>query len=217
MKNIILFMSFCLISVSLNAQFYGGGGGSGIKPMASLNKGDVKLLNDVKIVNIIFDYSEMGVGAFRKEEDYLNKRQKELNDKEAGKGDKMVKAWNDAKKAKYEPQFEELFKKYAPKDLQMDGNLNTTNAEYTMLVKTVFIEPGVNVGVFQRPAYADMECTFKDKNDKVLCMFFVKNAVGAQAMGFDFDVSSRVVESYGKAAKMLVAAIKKERKKAVKK
>lgn len=219
MKNILLFISLCLINLNVSAQYYGnyGGGGGGVKPMVSLNSGDVTLLNNVKLVNIIFDYSEMGVGAFRKEEDYLNKRQKELNDKEAGKGDKVVKSWNDAKKGKYEPRFEDLFKKYAPKDLQMDGNLNTTNAEYTMLVKTVFIEPGVNIVIHSRPAYADMEFIFKDKNDKELCRYFVKNAVGAQAMGFDYDVSSRIVESYAKAAKMLVGCIKKDRKIAAKK
>lgn len=96
----------------------------------------------------------------------------------------------------------------------MTGVNNSTNNEVTLEVHTLFIEPGFNIGIAKKPAYIDIEFTFKDKTGKALCIFYIKNAVGAQMMGFDYDVTSRLVESYAKSAKMLTGVIKKERKKA---
>ena len=75
----------------------------------------------------------------------------------------------------------------------------------------------LNVGFAKKPSYVDLECVFKDKEGKELCVFYAKNIIGENAMGFDYDMGSRLVESYAKAAKMLAQQIYKERKKAKKK
>ncbi len=208
MKKIILSCAAALFCFLSNAQ---------VAPMTALNSGEISSLAEVKKVNIVYDYSDLGVGAFRKEQDYIDKRYKELEEKEKGRGDKFKESWINDRKKSFEPHFEELFKKYAEKDINMTGTNYSTDNEYTLVVHTVFIEPGVNIGIYRKPAYIDLECTFQDKTGKALCVFFVKNAVGAQAMGFDYDVTSRLVESYGKAAKMLVGGVAKERKKSGKK
>jgi hypothetical protein len=212
MKKLALVLGLFVTAIGVKAQMYGAVAG-----MAALNSGDIATLDNVKLVNIAYDYSEAGVGAYRKEQDYLEKRSAEMNEKKPGTGDKMVQGWQDGKKNRYEPKFEELFSKYGKDDLEMEGKNYATTNDVTLLVKTTFIEPGVNVGVYKKPAYVDMECIFKDKTGKELVSFFVKNCQGSQAMGFDYDVSSRLVESYAKAAKTLVGAIAKERKKAAKK
>lgn len=210
MKKLGLFLSLVLGFTSLQAQMYGGAAA-----MCALNSGDINTLANVKKINIVYDYSEAGVGAYRKEEDYLKKRGDEMNEKKPGTGDKMRTSWEEAKKGKYEPKFEELFNKTG-EDIDMQAKNYATDNEVTLTVKTTFIEPGVNVGIYKKPAYVDMECVFKDKSGKELVSFYVKNSIGSQAMGFDYDVSSRLVESYAKAAKMLVGGIKKERKKSKK-
>lgn len=183
--------------------------------MAALNSGSIESLDQVTRVNIVYDYSEVSVGAYRQEQDYLDKKCKEITEKKgAAECERFKKGWFDARKQSFEPMFEELFRKYAPEDIGMDGNNYDTKNPYTLLVKTVAVEPGFNVGMARRPAFIDLECTFKDKNGKELCTFFIKNAYGAQVMGMDYDVSSRLKESYAKAAKMLVGCIAKERKKA---
>lgn len=204
MKRIFLSCAAVFLCILANAQ---------IAPMTALNSGDINSLKTIKKVNIVYDYSDLGVGAFRKEQDYVDKRYKELEEKEKGRGDKFKESWVNDRKKSFEPHFEELFNKYAAKDIDMTGTNYSTDNEYTLVVHTVFIEPGVNIGIYRKPAYIDMECTFKNKAGEALCVFFVKNAVGAQAMGFDYDVTSRLVESYGKAAKMLIGCIAKERKK----
>jgi hypothetical protein len=207
MKKLGFIFGLIISFSSLKAQMYGGAA-----PMCQLNSGDVKALANVKKVNIVYDYSAAGVGAFRNEEDYLKKKGDEMNEKKPGTGDQMRTSWNEAKKAKYEPKFQELFNKTG-EDIEMQGENYATANEVTLTVKTTFMEPGVNIGIYKKPAYVDMECVFTDKAGKELASFFVKNSIGSQAMGFDYDVSSRLVESYAKAAKMLVGGIKKERKK----
>ncbi len=187
-------------------------------PMVALNSGDIESLDKVKKVNIIYDYSELGVGAFRKEEDYLNKRKEDFEKKKKPEDfEKFKTNWVNSRKERYEPKFEVLFNKEGGKVIDMTGTNYATSNAYTLLVRTVFIEPGVNIGIMKKPSYIDLEFVFKDKEGKELCVFYAKNMIGVQAAGFDYDMGSRLVESYAKSAKMLVGAIKKERKKAAKK
>lgn len=188
---------------------------SSVAPMSALNSGDISTLTDVRTVNIVYTYTDLGVGAFRKEEDYLTKKCDDIAKKprEGASCEKFKKDWADARKARFEPRFELLFNKYGEKSAFMTGTNYSTNQDVTLEVHTVFIEPGYNIGISKKPAYIDLECTFKDKSGKSLCVIYIKNAVGSQAMGYDFDVNSRIVESYSMAAKMLTGLIKKERKK----
>lgn len=213
-KAKILMLGLMILGISVKAQFSSGGAAA---PMTALNSGEITSLADVKSVNIIYDYTDLGVGAFRKEEDYIKKHSEDMEKKEKGSSEKFKKDWVDARTRRYEPKFEEMFKKIGAKEIEMTGANNVNSNEYTLVVHTIFIETGTNIGIYKKPAYVDMECTFKDKTGKALCVFYIKNAVGEQMMGMDYAVEARVVESYAKAAKMLVLAIKKERKKAGKK
>ncbi len=199
------------VANGLFAQYNSSGG----SPMAALNSGDISTLTDVRSVNIVYTYNDMGVGAFRKEEDYLAKKCDDIAKKprEGASCEKFKKDWADARKTRFEPRFELLFNKYGPKSAFMSGTNYSSNEAVTLELHTVFIEPGYNIGISKKPAFVDLECTFKDKSGKVLCVIFLKNCVGSQAMGYDFDVNSRIVESYSMAAKMLTGLIKKERKK----
>lgn len=209
-KTFSLIIGLFSVASGLFAQ-YGGGNAA---PMSALNSGDISALNDVRKVNIVYTYNDMGVGAFRKEEDYLAKKCEEImKKKDASACEKFKKDWVDARKSRFEPKFEALFNKYGPKIAVMDGTNYSSNNDVTLEIHTVFVEPGYNIGISKRPAFVDFECIFKDKSGKSLCVIFIKNAVGSQAMGYDFDVNSRVVESYSAAAKMLLGLIKKERKK----
>ncbi len=201
-----------LFGMTAKAQF-----GGTVAPMTALNSGDISSLDNVKTVNIIYDYSDLGVGAFRKEEDYIKKHSEEMEKKEKGSSEKFKKDWVDARARRYEPKFEELFSKTGLKEIGMDGKNGVNGSDYTLVVHTVFIEPGTNIGIYKKPAYIDLECTFKDKDGKELCVFYLKNVIGSQAAGFDFAVEARLQESYAKGGKMLALGIEKERKKAKKK
>lgn len=183
-----------------------------VRPMVKINSGDVAGLKGVTKVNIVYDYSKVGVGSFRNETDYLAKKKEEMSKKDPAKYEKFEQSWYNSRKERFEPKFEEMFNKMAAK-IGMTGKNNGTDADVTLKVETVFIEPGYNIGISKMPAYIDLECTFVDKSGKEIVRYFIKNAVGAQAMGYDFDAGSRIVESYAKGAKMLMKDVNKRVKK----
>jgi hypothetical protein len=178
-----------------------------------LRSGDVGVLSGQKTVNVEYDYSEFAVGKFATEQEYLDKKSAEYNAKEAGKGDAWKKAWVEDRKARYEPKFEELFNK----GLQDKGITAVTarpDAQYTLIVKTKFIEPGFNVGVMRKNAYVDFEVDLVEsanKSNKV-AEIGMRNVPGGQFGGFDFDTGVRIAESYAKAGKSLAAFLDKKLK-----
>lgn len=173
------------------------------------NEGDLSFLKSNPSINIEYDYSEMGVGKFKTEEEYINKKVEEYNSDEAGKGDKWKESWLGSRERVYHPKFEELFNKYAEK-AGVKGERNNSDAKYTLIVKTTFTEPGFNIGITSKPAGINVEYIFVETGTtKVLAKFTQMKIPGAQAMGMDFDTSTRISESYAKAGKMFGAYISK--------
>ena len=78
-------------------------------------KGSLDFLKGQKSLLVTFDYSNMGVGKFEKEEDYIAKKTADYNNSEAGKGDKWAEAWKNDRATRYEPKFETLFNEYTSK------------------------------------------------------------------------------------------------------
>lgn len=199
---------FTLLICSVSRAQMGGS----VRPMVAINSGDVAGLKGVSRVNIVYDYSKMGVGAFRTEADYLKKKEEDLSKKDPAKFQKFKDSWFNSRKERYEPKFLAMFNKMAEK-IGMTGTNYTTDAPVTLKVETVFTEMGMNIGIAKQPAYIDLECTFMTQSGTEIVKYYVKNAVGASAMGYDFDAGSRLVESYAKAAKMLMKDVNKRVKK----
>lgn len=166
-------------------------------------EGDLGFLKSIKELNLVYDYSNMGVGKFDSEEDYVAKKVEEFNKKEAGKGDSWKESWVGSRERVYQPKFEELFNKYITKG-GINAATNLSEAKYTLIIKTVFTEPGYNIGISSKPAGVSFEYIFVESGtDKVVAKFTQAGVPGAQAMGMDYDTSTRISESYAKAGKML--------------
>ena len=172
-------------------------------------EGDLAFLASESSINHEYDYSDMGVGDYENERDYIAKKQEEYNKKEAGRGDKWLESWNGSRARVYQPKFEELFNKYS----KLTATENMPNAKYTLVVKSTFTEPGWNIGISSRPAAVSFEYIFIETGtDKIVAKFSQKMVPGAQAMGMDYDTSTRISESYAKAGKMLGAFVAKAKK-----
>ncbi|OJV15578.1 MAG: hypothetical protein BGO21_31865 [Dyadobacter sp. 50-39] len=178
-----------------------------------LRSGDVSVLSGQKTVNVEYDYSEFGVGKFATEQEYLDKKSAEYNAKEAGKGDAWKKAWVEDRKARFEPKFEELFNK-GMQDKGITAVKGRPDAQYTLIVKTKFVEPGFNVGVMRKNAYVDFEVDLVESANKSskVAEIGMRNVPGGQFGGFDFDTGVRIAESYAKAGKSLAAFLDKKLK-----
>jgi len=214
MKNLKYLLSVLILLIAISyskAQYggygYGGGGGRSVRPMISVNSGNIAGLKSINNVNIVYDYSKVAVGSFRNEVDYLKKKEDDYK-KDPEKYNRFKDSWFRSRVERFEPKFEEMFNKMGKKS-GISGKNSSSDAPVTLRVETVFVEPGYNIGISRMPAYIDLECTFLDKDGNEIIRYFIKNAVGASAMGFDYDAGSRLVESYAKGCKMLMKDVTK--------
>jgi hypothetical protein len=201
LKNFILVIA--LVSFSI----------AGFAQRITQKSGSVAVLKGQTTLNVEYDYSNFGVGKFENEADFVSKKVEEHNAKEAGKGDEWKEGWISARENRYEPKFEELFNKGAEKlGLKVVGGDKT--AKYTLIVRTTFLEPGFNVGVMRKPASVNFEFDIVEtaSPSKKVSEQSLNNVPGAQFGGYDFDIGSRVAESYAKAGKVLAVYLLKELK-----
>lgn len=177
-----------------------------------IESGDLSFLKGETELNIKYDFSDFQVGGFSSEGEYKEKKIKEYNDKEAGRGDTWEKSWERDKSERFPNKFEELLDKGL--GAKIHSAQNNSKAKYTLIVKTTFIEPGFNIGVMRKSAAVSFEYIFVDAADetKVLARLKQAEVPGGQFGGYDFDSGTRVSESYAKGAKMLAAFILKNLK-----
>ncbi len=153
-----------------------------------------------------------GVGKFKTETAYTDKKVAEYNEDEAGKGDKWLESWNADKENTYQIKFEELLNL---ESLEEGVNItygNYPDAEYTLILKTTFLEPGYNIGISRKNAYINVEVIFvktEDKSTPVAVMTMLK-VPGRGIFGSDYDTGYRIGEGYAKAGKSLVAYFAKK-------
>ncbi len=176
----------------------------------SLKKGNLNFLKGQKSILVTFDYSNMAVGKFDKEDDYIAKKVEDYNKSEAGKGDKWKEAWKSDRASRYEPKFEKLFNEYTVK-IGLTGTRDVTDASYEMNIHTTFTEPGFNIGITRKPAYIDLTITFKNiSTGEEVAVITVDNCPGRDAFGYDFDTGYRIEEAYAKLGKSLAGYIIKQ-------
>lgn len=183
--------------------------GSSYAQKVKVLSGKLNVLKGVERLNLQYDYSKMGVGKFSDEADYVAKKKKDYNEKEAGRGDEWEKAWIADRKNRFEPQFEELFTKYS--DITA-GDI--PEAKYTLIFKTKFTEPGYNIYIQRKNAEIDGEAVIVEtaNPDKILARISVLNCPGRTVGGNDYDTGTRIQEAYAAAGKGLGKFIKKQLK-----
>jgi hypothetical protein len=169
-----------------------------------VQSGKLSALNGIKKIKIEYDYSDLGVGKFDKEEDYIAKRVSEMNENEAGTGDTWKENWFKDREERYEPKFEELFAKYT-EPIESGKDIES---KIIMNVHTIFIEPGFNVGITRRPSLINQIITIT-KEEKELVVISMDKCPGSDVMGADFDTGWRISEAYAKAGKSFGKYLKK--------
>lgn len=183
MKTIKQFMLAALVLVAATAS----------AQKLKVDEGTFAALKGQSKVNVEFDYSKFNVGKLT-EKEYVEKRTKELNEKEAGRGDKWKGLWVSDRKNRYEPHFYEQFNKQSG----LTGG-SFPEAKYTIVVKVTRIEPGFNIPmVMQKNAENDTELTLVETSNKgkALGKITATKAVGRTFGGNDWDTGIRIEESF---------------------
>lgn len=177
-----------------------------------MTEGDLSFLKGQTEVLVEYDYSEMAVGKFDKEEDYVNKKVAEYNEKNAGTGDEWKEKWEADREGRFHPKFEELLNNYTVDKANCKFDQTNINAKYTLILKTTFTEPGFNIGVVRKDAMINVEVIFVEtaNKDNKLAVITMTNVPGRGAMGNDYDSGFRIQEAYAKAGKSLAGFLLKK-------
>ncbi len=181
--------------------------GNSFAQKVNVTSGNLKDLAGVEKIKIVYDYSNLGVGKFKNEDDYIAKKMADAEKSKPGTGDAWKAKWFDDRQKTYQPKFEDLFNKTNDK-ITAGANVES---DVVMNVHTTYIEPGFNVGVTRQPAYINLTITIT-KNNAPLAVVEIIKAPGQDYMGFDYDAAFRISEAYAKAAKVLSNTIKKATK-----
>ena len=201
MKNFsFIFLGFFLLSLS-----------TGYAQKIVVKSGDLNIINGEKKFNIQYDYSNMSVGKFDEEKDYVSKKVMEYNENEAGSGDKWKKSWIGDRKERYQPKFEELLNKYL-KNANVYVGEEIKNEKYIFILHTTFTEPGFNIYITRKPAmiHVDLKIVETRNPDNVVLYIISKNNPGT-SMGYsDYDTGIRIQEAYAKCGKELGKFLYKE-------
>jgi hypothetical protein len=190
MKKIVLFslMMLLMSGAFLNAQ------------KMVIKSGAIDFLKNQKTLLVKYDYSNMAVGKYDTEAEYIDTKVKEGNTAEPGKGDKWKEDWFGKRTSAYEPSFEELFNKGLEKN-GLSCSKTATNAEYSMTIHTTFTDVGYFIGISSKPAYINAEITFaKIASNEVVAVITVDKVPGVGG----------IKESYAKLGKSLSAMISKK-------
>lgn len=168
-------------------------------------EGSLDALKGIDKINLEYDYSKMGVGKFATEKEYLEKKKKDYNEKEPGKGDEWASSWVADRKNRFQPQFEELFGKHSGITA---GDL--PNAKYTLIFKTTYTEPGFNIYVTRKNAEIDGEVIIVEtaNRNNVIARLSILNNPGRTFGGNDYDTGERIQEAYAMAGKSLGKYVK---------
>ena len=178
----------------------------------TLKSGDLKFLKEVTQINVEYDYSDMGVGKFKNEEDYIEKKVADYNEDEPGRGDTWRENWYADREHTYQRKFKELVNsQFAKRGVSIKIG-DYEDAEYTLILHTTFTEPGFNVGVMRKDALINANAIFIEtgKPENELAVVEIKKSPGRVAMGNDYDTELRIGEAYAKAGKELAYFIWKK-------
>ena len=195
LTKLIIFSAIIMIAGNISAQKF------------KVTSGSLEGLKGVQQIKMVYDFSNLAVGDFKNEDDYIAKKMAEKEKDKPGTGQAWKDKWFSDREKQFEPKFEELLSKLLEtvkvgKDVESDVVMN---------VHCTFIEPGFNVGVMRKPAACDFTVTITKGGSELAVVTMLKSP-GADAMGYDFDSAYRIQESFAKAGKTLGSQIKKATK-----
>jgi len=166
-----------------------------------IKSGNFKALNGQTALNITYDYTSMAVGKYKNEKDYLEDGIADRNRKKPGSGDEWARKWANDKVDRFQPTFEQNLNKKLS-DIGLTAKEGATDAQYTLLVKMVFLEQGFQSGVgMSRPAYINMVIDLVQTSapDKILAEVVYDKIQSVNMMGYDYDTGSRVQSCFDRA------------------
>jgi len=165
-----------------------------------LKSGDVKILKGQTTINLQYDYANMAVGKYESEQEYVENRKADMNKKKPGTGDQWAESWTNDRQARFHPMFEKNFNAKLA-DVGVVAREGATDAKYTLIIHTTFVEPGFNVGVTRKNAYINIEVVLVETatRENSLAVIELPKLQSVNMMGYDYDTGGRIQSCYDRA------------------
>lgn len=166
-----------------------------------IKSGSFASLKSESVVNIQYDWSKMRVGKFANEQDYINDGISDRNKKKPGSGDEWAAKWNSDKTSRFQPMFEKELNETL-KGCNLSGKEGASDAKYTFIVRTTFLEQGFQSGVGpSKAAYINMTLDLVETANpgSILGHIVYDKVPSVNMMGYDFDTGTRIQSCYDRA------------------
>ena len=175
-----------------------------------VEKGDLSFLKGETEINVVFDYSQLTLMKENlTEEQYVNQRTKELNEKNKGVGDIWKKKWKSSKEMIWNTKFLELVNTIlSKKKINLNFQEDLPTSKYTLIVQPTWIYPGWDIAMMKQAAKVSTRLKFVETGNesKVVLEIITDKAPGDQ-YGSNFSNESRIGEGFAKTGKSLAAMI----------
>jgi len=153
---------------------------------------------------LLFDYDSMGVGVYSTEKEYTNRKVETYNEVTPGSGDDWLHHWIADRALYYQPAFE---KSLNAEIMPLNADMNDSTAAYTLIVKTIYTEPGYYASALIRQrASVTLVFLFVDSKDHthILAKLYAHNIKsGYLPFSKRFDFEHRIASAYAEAGKEL--------------
>ena len=186
-KSILFMMGiFLAYSTSMFAQ-------------CKLTSGDIKILKGQSMINMQYDYSKMATGKFKTDDEYVDSKTKEMNKKKPGSGDDWAGKWKGDRESRFQPAFERSLN-MATEHFSTSCRELASNAKYTLIVHTTFLEMGFSTFGYgpRKSAYISLVVDLVETSNpsKVLASIEMKREEGHYMGDLEVDAGLRIESCY---------------------
>jgi hypothetical protein len=168
--------------------------------------GDLKFMKGLSYFNIEYDYSELMISG-KKEKEWVAENIRLKDSIKAGGGDDWYGKWIEARETNFEIKFEENLNR-SLRNCGISSFDNQFFSNYTLILKTISIEPDANTGFGSknRNAYVSFVVIFVKGNDKanMLSKIEINKCLGGISnTDFTEDCGYLITAAYGVCGKAL--------------
>lgn len=176
-----------------------------VSAQEKVTQGSFKSLASITSFNVVFDYQDIKVYFFDNEEDFLKDK---MAKREGVKAEEFRNKWFSDREALYEPKFIAYFNERMKGKVTVGKN---PSAHYTIMVKTLWLYPGYNVGIGKEEAKISAVITVYETANpgNILLKVEYDKSIGIEPTEKAGDPGYRIAGAYEKLAKNFTIQLKR--------
>ncbi|MGI9552873.1 MAG: hypothetical protein ACR2MT_16835 [Aurantibacter sp.] len=160
------------------------------------NQGSIDNIIGINQYKLVFEYpADLEVHKFESEKDFVEYQVNKRENKKAGSGETFRELWFQNRENRYEPTFVREFNDFYLEDRHVTVSRNYKEADHTMVIKVLFINPGKDIVLWHQKAELEVTIEIYRTDDLETLLFSTKPL---QVHGIaDGDEYEKVTTAFG--------------------